>query len=162
MRVARLTLGLAWVMAGPLAAQGSLDRIGWLAGCWVTQGGARTTFEQWSPPAGGMMLGASRTVAGGQVRSFEHLRLRQEGDVLVYTALPSGQRETDFRSTLVSDTAFVVENPAHDFPQRISYRRAGATGVVARVEGPGRDGVRGFDIAYQRTSCEAAAPGGRE
>ena len=101
------------------------------------------------------MVGASRTVSGGRARAFEHLRLRAAGDTLVYTAIPSGQTETHFRSVSVSAEGFTVENIEHDFPQRISYRRTGPDAMTARVEGPGPNGLRGFDIAFRRVRCEA-------
>jgi hypothetical protein len=108
----------------------------------------------WMPPAGDLMLGASRTVINGAVREFEHLRLRAAGDTLVYTALPSGQRETDFRSTRVTADTIVFENPAHDFPQRIIYSRRGADSIVARVEGPGPNNTtRGFSVPMRRVDC---------
>ena len=144
------------VLAGQLGAQqaGSIDRAGWLAGCWEQRTANRVTLEMWMPPAGGLMLGASRTTAGAATREFEQLRIVATGDTLVYTALPSGQREAAFRSTAVTDTALVFENPAHDFPRKIIYRRVGADSVVARVEGPGPNNTtRGFDIRMRRASC---------
>lgn len=105
------------------------------------------------PPEGGLMMGASRTVSGGAVREFEQLRLRQEGDRLVYVALPSGQQETPFTSTEVTDSGFTVANPAHDFRQRIICRRRGADSLVARIEGPGQGGVRGIDFPMRRVAC---------
>ncbi len=103
------------------------------------------------------MIGAGRTVVAGQVRTFEHLRLRADGEALVYTAIPSGQRETDFRSTAVSATGFTVENLGHDFPQRIVYTRTGDAAFTARVEGPGKNGPRGFDLAFRRVPCESGS-----
>jgi hypothetical protein len=135
-----------------------MARLAWLAGCWELRAGARTTTESWMAPAGGLMIGGSRTVVGEAAREFEHLRIAARGDTLVYTAIPSGQSETHFRSTTVSGTEVVFENRAHDFPQVIRYRRVGADSLVARVEGPGTDGApRGFDLPMARVSC--AAPG---
>lgn len=145
--------------AGSAAAQSPLDRIAWLGGCWQSHDNGSTTIEMWLPPDGGLMVGASRTVADGRARAWEHLRLRAVGEQLVYTAIPSGQTETDFRSTVVSDSSFTVENLEHDFPQRITYRRTGPDAVTSRIEGPGPDGPRGFDISFQRVACEVG--GGR-
>ncbi|MCL4811398.1 MAG: hypothetical protein KJ061_02885 [Vicinamibacteraceae bacterium] len=146
--------------AAAAPASSPLDKLAWLGGCWESATDRRVTVEMWLPPAGGLMVGASRTVAGGEARSFEHLRLRADGDTLVYTAIPSDQQETDFRSTAVHEHGFTVENLAHDFPQRIVYTRTGADTVNARVEGPGRDGAtRGFDLAYRRVACEVATGG---
>ena len=139
------------LLAAPLAAQSSaIDRAGWLAGCWELRTPTRLTIEMWMPPAGGMMLGASRTTMGERVREFEQLRLVTHGDTLVYHASPSGQAPTDFRSVLpIVAGELVFENPAHDFPQRIRYRRISTDSLVARVEA----GARGFDIPMRRVSC---------
>jgi hypothetical protein len=155
---------LAAVLASATAgAQGNdVGRAAWLAGCWELRTARRVVLEMWMPPAGDLMLGASRTVvAGGAAREFEHLRLRARGDTLIYTAIPSAQRETEFRSTSVTSNMMVFENPAHDFPRKIIYRRLAPDSVVARVEGPGPNGTtRGSDFPYRRVSCTepSAAP----
>ena len=156
-RVILLACGLA---ATPLAAQSAsspITRAGWLSGCWEMRVGDRYTMEMWMPPAGGTMMGASRTTRAGVVREYEQLRLHTSGDTLVYTALPSGQKMTDFKSTTVSETSLVFENPTHDFPKKVMYRRVGADSVVARVEGPGPNNTtRGFDFPMKRASCTAS------
>lgn len=100
------------------------------------------------------MMGASRTVANGKVAEWERLQLTEKDGALVYTSLPSGQSEASFAATQVTDSGFTVENPQHDFPQRISYRRRGADSLIARIEGPGANGVRGIDFPMKRVSCE--------
>ncbi len=127
----------------------------WLAGCWETRTGNRESLEMWMPPAGGLMLGASRTIVGGAVREYEQVMIQVEGGKLVYTATPSGQRTASFSSTSVTDSSFSVENLQHDFPQRIMYRRRGTDSLIARIEGPGSTGTRGFDFPMRRTACTA-------
>ena len=58
-----------------------------------------------------------------------------------------------FAAASVSDSLVVFENPAHDFPQRIEYRRVNADSVVARISAT-RDGkVQGMDIPMRRRVC---------
>ena len=121
---------------------------------WELRSGQRVTLEMWMPASGDMMLGASRTQVAGVTREYEQLVLSAEGGALVYTASPSRQATTSFTATHASDTALVFENPEHDFPQLIRYRRAGTDSLVARVEGPGRDGPRGIDFPMRRVSCD--------
>lgn len=154
----RVTLAALLVPFPVLAQSGTLARAGWLAGCWELRATNRVTLEMWMPPLGDLMLGASRTTVGTTTTEFEQLRLKAEGDRLVYTSIPSGQREAAFTSTSVSDTAVVFENLAHDFPQRIIYRRRGADSIIARIEGPGPNGPRGVQFPYRRVGCLTATP----
>ena len=148
-----LATSIASAQSGPLA------RANWLAGCWELRAANRVTLEMWMPPLGDMMLGASRTTSNTATSEFEQLRLTVDGDRLVYTALPSGQKEASFPSITVSDTMLVFENRAHDFPQRITYRKRGADSIVAQVEGPGQSGVtRRIQFPMRRASCLTAVP----
>ncbi|HYV96607.1 MAG TPA: DUF6265 family protein [Gemmatimonadaceae bacterium] len=141
-------LGLAVFMQGA-----PLEKARWLAGCWEQRAAGRSTLEMWMPPAADLMVGGSRTSNGTRAIEFEHLRIRAENGKLIYVALPSGQHETEFPAIEVSDTALVFENLAHDFPQRISYRKRGTDSLVARIEGTGPNGKRGVDFPMRRVSC---------
>jgi hypothetical protein len=151
--VAQLSALLA--VAGPLAAQARPDvnAARWLAGCWELRSGARVTHEHWMAPAGGAMLGMSRTVVRDTVREWEHLLIGPSAGGVAYTARPSRQAETSFAAETLSDTLLVFANPAHDFPQRILYRRVGADSVVARIEGPRGGQMRGIDFPMRRVGC---------
>ena len=143
-------------LAGPrvlVPASSPIEQARWLAGCWELNRGSRTGFEMWMPPAGGVMMGASRTVSAGKVVEWERLQLSEQDGKLVYTSLPSGQTEASFVSTVVTDSSFTVENLQHDFPQRIIYRKHGADSLIARIEGPGSSGPRGIDFPMRRASC---------
>lgn len=142
-----------------VAAQESpLARATWLAGCWELRASNRVTREMWMPPLGDLMLGASRTTVGATTSEFEQLRLTVDGDRLVYTSLPSRQREASFTSITLSDTLLVFENPAHDFPQRIAYRRRGSDSLLASIEGPGPNGTRRVSFPMRRADCLTATP----
>lgn len=155
MRIGLAALAAVVAGGGARHRQDTLDRLGWLAGCWELRRGSRVTLEMWMPPAGGLMLGASRTVVNGALREWEQVRLSVRDGRLVYTALPSGQRETDFAAVAASDSGFTVENAAHDFPQRISYARRGADSLLARIEGSTPQGPRAVDFPMRRVRCEA-------
>jgi hypothetical protein len=154
MRRLLLLAALAVAVAAPLGAQRPTSRLAWLAGCWQLRAGTRLTEEHWLPPRGGTMLGVSRTTRGDTLREYEFLRIHGAGDTLVYVASPSGQATTEFRASSVTDTLLAFENPAHDFPQRIIYRRIGTDSLVARIEGTVRGQARGVDFPFARVGCE--------
>ncbi|MCB1009826.1 MAG: hypothetical protein KDB94_13155, partial [Acidobacteria bacterium] len=45
-----------------------VEALAWLAGCWAPDGGESGSVEQWTAPAGGTMLGLSRTIRNGTTR----------------------------------------------------------------------------------------------
>lgn len=151
----------AMLLPGAAAAQG-LERAAWLAGCWALEGAEPGSVEQWTAPAGGTMLGLSRTVKNGRMVAHEFLQIRERGDGrLVYIARPSGQAEAQFPLASSGEGELLFENPAHDFPQRIAYQRRVDGRLLARIEGrrPGGE-TRSVDFPMRRADClaEAGAP----
>jgi hypothetical protein len=152
------TLAAFLLMASPCAGQRTaptpLDRAAWLAGCWLGASGERTVEERWSPPRGGTMVGMGRSTRGGATTSVELAILRPRGDTLRYEAHPVGQLPTVFSGTGTDPRELIFDNPTHDFPQRIIYRRVGADSLHARVEGPMDGSWRGIDYRMARVRCE--------
>ncbi len=131
----------------------AISDLAWIAGDWQTAAGERAQSEEhWTRPAGGSMIGMSRTLVGDKTVSFEFLRLDQRADGIYYVASPKGRcPATDFKLTRLNGREAIFENPEHDFPQRIIYRRT-AEGLSARVEGTRNGQVRGTDYPYRRCS----------
>lgn len=132
------------------ASDDTLAKLAWLQGCWAASGAERGSGEQWMGPAGGTMLGMSRTVRKGRTVEYEFIRIEQGADgKLAFVAQPSGQPQASFPLLREDGDSVVFENLAHDFPQRVIYRRAGASGLHARIEGKGK----GIDFPMSRTPC---------
>lgn len=146
-------LGLAFPPPAQAQAAPTVAQVGWIAGCWELAAGARRIEEQWLGPRAGLMLGVSRTVVGDSLREYEQVALFERGGRLVYAATPARQAPAEFQSIAVSDSAVTFENLAHDFPQRVIYRRRGADSLVARVEGMRGGQLRGSDYPYRRVRC---------
>lgn len=131
-----------------------LTPVAWLAGCWSAENGEAGTGEHWLPPAGGTMLGMSRTVKAGRTVGYEFMqfRLNAQGQ-LVFIAQPSGQAETAFTFVSGIEGEARFENLQNDFPQRVIYRSVAPDRLLARIEGNGPDGLQGIDFPVQRTAC---------
>ena len=100
------------------------------------------------------MLGVSHTVADGKTREFEFMRIMQDANGEVFfVANPSGQRDARFRLISSTKTEARFENPNHDFPQRIIYRREGDT-LLGRIEGTTKGQSKAIDFPLKRTSCD--------
>jgi uncharacterized protein DUF6265 len=144
-------------MAVPLCAQkmSTVDDLAFVSGCWRLESNGRTIEEHWLAPAGGSLIGVGRTVSGGKTVEYEFLQIRETADGLTYIAKPSGQAEASFPLVSHSVDEVVFENPTHDFPQRIRYRRAGPDALHARIEGTMNGKARGIDFPYARAACPA-------
>ena len=130
---------LALLAGASDAGTPAAPRFDWLAGHWCSRGGGELIEEFWLPPEGDVALGVSRTIQDGRTTSFEFMRIQSEQGVVQYVALLAGQPPTAFRLTASGADWARFENPQHDFPTRIEYRRT-AAGLHAEIAGPGTDG----------------------
>ena len=147
------------VTAAPAAdATRGIARLQWLAGCWASARGEPGSGEQWTAPAGGTMLGTSRTIKAGRTVEYEFVViLEDDAGGLAYVAHPSGQPLAAFQLARIADREVQFENPAHDFPQRVGYRLdAAGKRLLAWIEGT-RDGrARRVEFPLLRTPCDPA------
>ncbi|PIC00747.1 DUF6265 family protein [Caulobacter sp. X] len=144
-----LALALAATPPPPAA---EIDRLAFIAGCWtLTRPNGTKIEEQWLAPAGGAMLGVSRSVRDGKLREYEFVRILPAADgKLQFVAIPSGQAESAFPVKEIGDNIVTFENPQHDFPQRILYRLVDKDTLVARIEGSVGGEARSADFPYKR------------
>lgn len=129
----------------------------WLAGSWVTVRGTRTIEEQWNEPRAGMMQATGRTTQGERLVEFEFLRIVQRGGSLVFIAQPNGAPPTEFPLTAHEPESVRFENPAHDFPQVIVYRRAGPDALLAVVSATSNGKVSAIRFEYRRPPAAAGS-----
>src|SRR5688572_21746616 len=115
----------------------SVQGLAFMAGCWESAAGKNAQItEQWMKPAGGMMIGMGRTIAGGKAVDHEFMRIEQRGDDVVFIARPKANKEdTVFKLITLTAAEAVFENPTHDFPQRVIYRLGPTGGLNGRIEG---------------------------
>jgi hypothetical protein len=131
-----------------------IDRLSWLAGCWKSDTAEPGSGEQWMAPAGGAMLGMSRTVRQGVTVEHEFMLVRSRDDgTLAFIAYPSGQATATFPLLSLSETEVIFENLHHDFPQRVAYRLENQANLVARIEGMIDGALRVVEFPMGRVSC---------
>jgi hypothetical protein len=128
----------------------SLADISWIAGDWQTADGGRAqTEEHWTGAAGATMMGLSRTVAGDKTVEFDYFRIEQRSDGIYYVAHPRARCPgTDFKLTRSSATEAVFENPQHDFPKRIIYRKTGDDALTASIDGG--EGTKAMSWSFKK------------
>ena len=137
----------------------AMESMAWLEGCWQGNVNKRDFREVWLPYRGGMMLGVSQTVMEGKTIDYEYLRLENRSDGVYYVAAPSRKPEAAFRLTDASVDkedahTFTFSDPAREFPQRISYRRASEGWLYAELAGKVSGAERKVIYPMRRVDCE--------
>jgi hypothetical protein len=150
---AALVFGAAVLVhsASPITADPPAQRFAWLSGHWCAQGNGELLEEFWLPPAGDLALGVGRTVKNGVTTSHEFLRIETRAGVTRLVATHDRQEPTPFDLTATGAESARFENPRHDFPTRIEYRRV-SSGLHAEIGGPGKDGKEAV-ITFEFRRC---------
>jgi len=121
---------------------------GWLAGAWLAElPDGQWVEEWWSAAKAGLMLGAGRSGKGEAVDWWEQTRIELHDGKPRFCALPKGQSGACFPATKMTESEVVFENPAHDFPTRVAYRREGAE-LIAEISGP--NGANAQRLRFRR------------
>jgi hypothetical protein len=107
-----------------------------LEGCWTGD-----IVECWERTDTGY-IGAAQSIG-----PLEHMTLVFTDGQVAYVARPPGQKKATFLLTESEGTHALFENPQHDFPTRLDYRRSEDT-LTVRVEGADQ---QGFTLTLQRS-----------
>jgi hypothetical protein len=154
---------LAGAVSGvpPKAPPDDRPDFGWLAESWCSETQGAFIEEVWLPARGTLMVGVSRsTKKDGSAPDFEFLRIEAIAGVPNYIAQPGGRPPTYFKLTRSERNYARFENPQHDFPQYLEYRREGErlrAGIGAAHRND--DVIRNFTFEYQTCRSSKSAPG---
>lgn len=144
----QLIMAAAMLLAAPAIASETTALPDWLHGAWnEARAGGRWADEYWTPPRGGLMIGAARMGNDERVTVFEHSRIMRMPDgTLVFIAQPFGNAAVHFPMVAADAQMIEFANAAHDYPQRIRYWREGKE-LRARVSL--MDGSKAMEWRYQ-------------
>lgn len=115
-----------------------LDKTKWLIGTWEQKTARGNMYETWVKASSTEFHGKSYVVKEKDTMVFENIKLAQQADGLFYIPTvknQNGGKPVSFKAKTVSATEMVFENPAHDFPQQISYKQLGKDSLVAEISG---------------------------
>jgi hypothetical protein len=151
-----LLLGAAALLPARQPPAAPLEPLRFMAGCWRGPAGkGRVIEEHYTAPSANLILGMTRYTRNDTATGYEFSTIAWEDSVVVLTPRPEGQRPVPFRLTATGRHSATWENPAHDFPTRIAYRRVAGDTLVARIEGPGAGGATASEEwRMARVGCE--------
>lgn len=141
------------MIMGALAAvvlMADVSRLQWLTGTWEQAKDGVTVRETWRR-TNGALTGVGETTRPGKPASVERMTITAEPAGLTFTAIIEGQPPTPFVLTPGAEGFAVFENRAHDFPQRVIYRRCGVD-LCAAIEGTVDGKLRRQDWRYRRVN----------
>ncbi|HEX6370417.1 MAG TPA: DUF6265 family protein [Longimicrobium sp.] len=161
MTVAVLVLVAA---AAPAVAQAQrterpLAALGFMAGCWRGDAGVdRTIEEQWTAADSDVMLATTRYLDDntGVTRGWEFSRVVADSAGITLFPAPLGTVQGRFRMAPSPAGEARFEDPAHDFPKRIIYRRADQRTLLVYLDA-GEGSHEAMELRLERVPCPSAA-----
>ena len=100
------------------------------------------------------MLGTGRTIKQEKAVDYEFMRIEEKGEYVFFIAKPKeNKEETPFKLIKSVANEAIFENPDHDFPQRVIYKRQGSK-LTGRIEGNNEGKFMGIDFPMTRAKCE--------
>jgi Domain of unknown function (DUF6265) len=130
------------------------EAVKWMTGTWKINAGAGTIVEEWKIANDSTLSGKSYFVKNGtDTIPQETIELSFRNGDWYYIPTVKNQNNAQpvsFKIILLKGTEFISENPAHDFPQRIAYRRI-KNQLFASIEGKrnGKYGKQNFDFVTE-------------
>lgn len=149
MRRILVALALLWLATDARAATAAdLRPLDWLAGDWIMEKDGIVTRETWLTPVGATMAGVTQTSRPGRPTGVEFATITAEATGVTFVARVKGQPPTAFVLKPGGEGEAVFENLAHDFPQRVIYRRCDQD-LCARIEGLVKKELKSVEWRYR-------------
>lgn len=130
---------LACIICNNVFAQNtSISNAKWLLGKWENQTQRGKMVEEWSSVNDSVYAGRSYMITATDSISLESIALKKEGTDLFYIPTVKGQNNDQpvkFKLTSSSSNQLIFENPAHDFPQKITYTLESENSLMAEISG---------------------------
>ncbi|HYJ80054.1 MAG TPA: DUF6265 family protein [Longimicrobiaceae bacterium] len=153
------TIATVLAAAAPAASQqstGPLAALAFMSGCWRGDAGVdRSIEENWTAADTDVMLATTRYQDDNAPRTvgWEFSRIVADSAGIALIPAPAGNPAGRFRLTTPQAAGEATfEDPAHDFPKRIVYRRVDARTLFVRVDG-GEGSEDGMTFRMENVAC---------
>lgn len=129
-----------------------LEKMNWLLGNWENEMPEGVLTETWTKENDSTFSGTTYFIINKKdtVHS-ETIILKQLNDELVYRPTVKGQNNdepVDFKLSSETENSFSFENPKHDYPQKIVYKKVNETSLVATISGmqQGKESIESYEM----------------
>ena len=140
--------------------QRPLAALAFMAGCWRGDAGVdKTIEEQWTAADSDVMLATTRYLDDNTVRTrgWELSRIVADSAGIILFPAPMGRQRGRFRLTASSAGEARFEDPAHDHPKRIIYRRVNARRLTVQIDA-GEGDREAQLLELDRVACPGTNP----
>ncbi len=120
---------------------GDFNKLQWLEGTWSRTDAkpGHSAREVWRKTSGDTYQGLGVSLKGQDTTFVEKLKIVvKDGGIFYVADVPENPQPVYFRFTSLTESSFVCENPAHDFPKKISYSLEGSK-LKAAISGDGKE-----------------------
>ena len=128
-----------------------LEKLNWLVGNWEQSLPDGTLKENWTKQNDSTFSGNNYFINAKDTVHFESIKLTQTAEELTYSATVIGQNNDEpigFKLISDSNNTYTFENSAHDYPQKITYKKVNDTNLVATISGKqqGKDSQESYSM----------------
>ncbi|RXK83414.1 hypothetical protein ESB13_15065 [Filimonas effusa] len=129
-----------------------ISELKWLLGTWQQKKSNGAIYESWQQIDDSTFYGKSYYLKAADTMMLEVVSLEHRNGQLWYVATTMNQNDRKpvaFVMRSGTPSYLVFENPAHDFPTRITYRHLAADSLMAEISGrlDGKAMVRQFPMS---------------
>ena len=126
-----------------------LDSTQWLLGNWFNRSKDGEATEIWEKLNDSTFSAESFVIAGNDTVFYESVKLQERNKDIHYVVSVKEQNNeapVSFKLVSVDGSKLVFENPAHNFPSRITYTRLTDDSLYAEISGmvKGQERKEGF------------------
>ncbi len=138
-------------VTGSSFGQANLNDLTWLLGSWKRTAKSGLVLENWQRVSENTFEGIGLKVVAKDTTVLERLRLEQFGSEIFYVAkVAHNELPVAFKLVKHTEGEWIFENPTHDFPQRIIYKKESETKINVRVEKDADGKTEGFDVKFEK------------
>ncbi len=133
----------------------TIDDLGWMQGGWECSIWGGKFEEHWLAPRSGAMVGVGRHLKAEDTAFMEFMSIETNDDGITMWMLlgrPSkgDKKGVPFKMTSLKGKVAVFENPANDFPSKMTYSLRANGQLFCHIEGEEKGKKMSEDFDFKR------------
>ena len=119
-----------------IKSYGEIEKLAWLAGKWERTSSVDFSSEKWEKKNDSVFYGVGITLEGKDTVAFETMTIEEKNRKLYYIPVvkdQNGGKPVKFALTSSTENEWIFENPKHDFPTKIVYKKINNDSLYAEI-----------------------------